>query len=309
MAVPERVRLILLFLLFQLLLPAGLGAQADFAPIGAKWIYKRCYMVTCTGEVHEVVRDTVIDGMGCSVLERTLYGTNGAQYILDEWVLCQEGARVYHYLDTISYLLYDFDAQPGDSWPIRLYDSFFEELISMQAWLHIDSLGTLNANGEIFDVQYTSIETENPLGPFTGWDSGSAIRDVGSFGYILPVFYSDQCCLRYNLYCFESPGLYFESPVIPPGSNCLTPLAAKETSGEAGLQVYPNPASELVFIDYPEGNKLDAMAAFRADGSLFRFFEAPLPGTITVLDWPAGLYWLKIIGAAGFEVKKIIVAR
>ncbi|MCB0550140.1 MAG: T9SS type A sorting domain-containing protein [Phaeodactylibacter sp.] len=305
----KRMYPILMVLLIHFFLPPNLAAQAEFAPIGARWIYQVCYLQSCWGLIEEVVRDTVIDGMGCSILEGTAYHSSYPPQPRGEWVLCQEGARVYHYRDTISYLLFDFEAQPGDSWPIRLMDFSHYEFSDIQAWLHIDSLGTLESAGQAFDVQYTSIETENDFGPFAGWSLGMVIRDVGTYSYILPVFYSDQCCYRYNLYCYETPDLYYESPLIPVGSSCLAQVSTGAPAKGGGLHIFPNPAAESIHIEGLEAPVGRVLTVFRADGSLFKHFAAPLPGAISVYDWPEGLYWLRVSGRDGAKAVKIVVAR
>ena len=312
-AYQRAITAVLVFTAYLLLLPS-LKAQAEFAPIGAQWTYRKCHWQWCYAEINEVVRDTVIDGMSCSILERVGYSSLSPPQIIGEWTLCQEGAKVYHYWDTISYLLYDFDAQPGDSWPIRLMKPYFSEFSDMQAWLHVDSLGILETNGQPFDVQYTSIETEMDLSAFTGWSFNWIIRDVGTYSYILPVFYGDQCCEEFILFCYETPDLFYESPFIPEGGSCLPPVGTSGPPEGSSLRIFPNPASESIHIEATEtlGNKVYAITAFRADGSVFRYFDtaaAPWAGEISVRDWPEGLYWLRFFGRRGTVMRKIVVAR
>ncbi|MCB0599198.1 MAG: hypothetical protein KDD28_34320, partial [Phaeodactylibacter sp.] len=85
-AYQRAITAVLVFTAYLLLLPS-LKAQAEFAPIGAQWTYRKCHWQWCYAEINEVVRDTVIDGMSCSILERVGYSSLSPPQIIGEWTL------------------------------------------------------------------------------------------------------------------------------------------------------------------------------------------------------------------------------
>ena len=90
-------------------------AQTEFAPIGAEWYYT----FTVGGEnpanhFNHVVseKDTTIEGNNCRIL-RQYY--DYSEIANEKYIIQQEQGKVYYYYQEQFNLLFDFDAEAGDT--------------------------------------------------------------------------------------------------------------------------------------------------------------------------------------------------
>lgn len=99
----------------------------------------------------------------------------------------------------------------------------------------------------------------------------------------------------------DSLQINFEVSVIP-GMNI------KETTADNGLEVYPQPAREVVFIDHENGRPLLQVQLFNAEGRLMPIDLSSLQeGFLNVSSWQPGVYLLIWQGEQSYHSHKIII--
>lgn len=67
-----------------------------------------------------------------------------------------------------------------------------------------------------------------------------------------------------------------------------------ETQQEEWVKVFPNPASEFITIEFPEGIKYDEILIYNATGLLMKSLRTTSPARIDVGDLLAGLYFIQL---------------
>ena len=168
-------------LLIVLLISLNSHSQ-NFAPIGAKWHYNENnygpppYYVNYI--LVESIKDTIVLGKNAKKLDATMYWAGGSTSPWDTYIIYSDSNKVYLYRCNQFYLLYDFNANQGDT--IHIVDPecgwWNDTLIDVL----IDSVTLENIGGVMKKVQYvTSLE---------GWGIGTKfIESIGSNQYLLPI--------------------------------------------------------------------------------------------------------------------------
>lgn len=155
----------------------------DFAPVGATWHYNfpegfspnRGYIVT------ESVKDTIVLGKNAKKLSLTHFTSASSFVNLPSEIIFSDTNKVYLFLYNQFRLLYDFNANQGDT--IFVTEPYYlgnntDTLIPIL----VDSTKNEMIGGVLKKVQYiTSLEPS--------WYFGSKIiKGIGSDNYLLPIF-------------------------------------------------------------------------------------------------------------------------
>ena len=147
-----------------ILIPLCSNAQKSFAPLGAVWNYERgsqwlSSILGCEGNhlQYIVEEEVMIEGKDCSLI-RAYHSTNlDAEWSFpgDSLIVYEEGGQVYFQQDDTFLLLFDFDAEVGDT--IIKYDPYKRGLFS--GTYYEDSDTTANRKVMIvYDVQDVEVE-------------------------------------------------------------------------------------------------------------------------------------------------------
>ena len=156
----------------------GMAQQGSFAPQGAEWYFNvSSYMGSPISYYHmEVLGDTIIQGHQCSVISRQFLGGNG-----DEQYVYEDNRKVYWYNQTLGRftILYDFDAEVGESWTCEI-DSCAYEVTVTELTYYEDS-----GHNHQFRAQRVSYDGE--LGYFGG---GTIIDGIGEISGLFPYPYA-----------------------------------------------------------------------------------------------------------------------
>lgn len=168
-----------------------LFAQSDlgFAPIGAKWYYTIpafFFLDPVTYVKYEVTDDTIINGKLASVVHRT-HGFDVSN-LTNPFFLHYDSNRVFwynNYSGTFN-LLYDFNAEAGESWTVRLPCDTIQSPGQISDSIHLSVLST-----DSIIVNGTSLKKLMVQIPGSG--SITLIEKIGMLyeGYPNSIFFCD----------------------------------------------------------------------------------------------------------------------
>lgn len=207
-----------------------------FAPIGAKWYYGIQLSQSAPDKDYrtlEVIKDTLIDGKQCSVLEQTEHYKNGdAEYISGYKYLFYDQQKVYRWdkeKEGFS-LLYDLSANVGDSWTVPCLscgnpasDSFIT--------IHVNSVKYIQLSGKYLKQLTVSVDGLYSFGE-------TITERIGGNGYLFLFDYGADDTFIPNLRCYsdgEITGSFsgeacdaIVSEVTNPTENKLSIIVAKD---------------------------------------------------------------------------------
>ena len=210
---------------------------STFAPQGAEWYFNLpSFMGSDISYYHmEVLGDTLIQGHQCSVISRQFLGGADNQYVYEE------NRKVYWYNPTLDAftMLYDFDAEVGDSWICEVDDCSYE--------IMVHSIEDLLYEGHTYRVQHVA-----PVdGEFFYYFEGHIIDGLGSVEGLFP--YPSACngivydgpypdflrCYLVNDEMLYHQGNYACDAVYPAGSLCWDGTVAEAYEGGDGTEENP----------------------------------------------------------------------
>ena len=150
------------------------GTPATFAPQGAEWYFDVWSVLgSPTTYYHmEVLGDTLIQGHQCSVITRQYLGGNG-----NEQFVYEDNDVVYWYNQTMQdfTMLYDFNAEAGESWICDIDSCSFE--------VQVQSIEEVSWGGHTYRVQnVVPIVGDDYNGEPFFWGAGRIIEGIGAVG-------------------------------------------------------------------------------------------------------------------------------
>lgn len=102
------------------------------------------------------------------------------------------------------------------------------------------------------------------------------------------------------------PGDYLE--LNPDTTHCVAGTSGQKESGDFGndILVFPNPIVDEVQIDLNQ-TKVDHIDCLDINGKIVSTISVISPKPIiNTMNWPTGIYLLKLVGEEGFTVKRIV---
>ena len=266
--------------------------QSEFGALGTKWTYTEDRPTVPPPGSHwpyvlESESEVLIQGLVCKKLV-------GGQGFPEELIYIRtEGDSVFWWNAATQqfYLLYDFSAQPGDSWAIDMWPN--TDGVGMSVFtLHVDSTGYEIWEGDSLRVWYVS---------YSGYEAYWGVRyleKVGSPCFFTPVagnFDRPICGLR----CFEAPPatdyIFVDYPCDTVYTAIYTGIA--EDADEKQIKVYPNPASRRITLDCSlYQDKILHLELFDPTGKriYFESFNNDGSSVFEVSNIENGLYYLRL---------------
>jgi hypothetical protein len=293
------MRILLFSVIFQIGLCLGLLGQDTLTrwfPVGAKWWYGETYRYPTdpkrAWEI-EIVADTLIHpDYECKVRVRKRYDSNLNIVASGSDIVCQKGNKIYDYPTDCTppqmRLLYDFDAQPGDT--VFVNDCWCDNFYV------IDSVKIQNFNGKDLRVQYTS----DLMMTICEMIFNDVIYEkIGGRGFIYPESGFYQFNTPAFLRCYEDSEIGLINFTHDRGECLYFPVSRSPASFSSPVRAYPNPAGDKLHVEHPLGSSL---ALYDASGR--RFLRQKTLGERTEWDvshWPRGLYFLRVSDGQGRE--------
>lgn len=130
--------------------------------------------------------------------------------------------------------------------------------------------------------------------------NGSFINDywiegIGSENYVFD-FIDVFCYFDYgnHLRCFSNNGNYLYG--TPNGVNCYVPtIISTNEINQNNFKIFPNPSQDFLNLEYDDNLQVDQIEIFDAKGSLHQsMISNPKKSKIEIVDFPAGVYFIKI---------------
>lgn len=289
-----KTTLLLLFFLFN----KNADAQAPWVPVNATWYYQFGVMGpqiyfnkwVCT-------KDTIMLGKNCSYIEK-VYGNYVTGDFFNFNIMYEDSNIVYWYnaFQNSFSVLYNFNAQPGDSWTTSGDSCEFV--------VNVDSVSYQVINGDTLKVLFISSD------PNVEWN-GKVIENIGNIWRPTPNFMT-YCYgwiedLHYytGLRCYDDDtlGLY-ETGIAP---SCDTIInAVPEYFFNDGISVYPNPSTQLLNISFSESDKKNSIYFIQNSVGKTEQQGILTENFIDVKNLSPGVYFLKVVSERKTFVKYFI---
>jgi hypothetical protein len=225
--------------------------STEFAPIGAKWYYSNRENPLGGPEegylLIESTGDTIIDYITVRKLKKTYFSSDGNKEELGfEFVYTIEN-KVYYLNEANSYLLYDFNAETGDTLTFR--EPYFTGFSSDSTFsLVVDSTNHLIING----INLKTIYLHNLSNILGRWDLYNVhIEKIGNTTYMFPQSSLDCDAACFDpLRCYMDDKIYYKLLWFP--YNCDVLITSAENINSSGnYRIYPNPANNCIFLESP----------------------------------------------------------
>lgn len=272
-------------------------SQKTYAPLNAEWKYEG-FDVYCEGNhiKYTVTSEQFIDNKDCSWITGYQWSDEEMAWLIQDSLLVWENDnKVYFYEDTSFYLMYDFEAQEGDT--VMSYDPVDRRLFSNNFYYpedttpiltpyYVEEIGALEINGVFYKTFVTPLYIDSTGGCV---DKSIIIENIGSTGMGI----NGSGCLLVTMgcagqfVCYNNGTVYYESGFL--SCDSLTNVGEIPLADE--IKIYPNPASEVIHLEVPPSLTIIGYVILDTAG------RSQLAGenisTIDISTLPKGVYFLK----------------
>jgi hypothetical protein len=73
------------------------------------------------------------------------------------------------------------------------------------------------------------------------------------------------------------------------------------------MSIYPNPSSDILYINTQNGAKFDGAVLFDISGRVVRKYNGATSGSISVSGFEKGIYLLQVFSGKNTQTQKIII--
>ena len=291
--------------LFLFSISLSISAQT-FAPAGAKWQYTYSEYLADGYIEYRYTHDSIINGQLTQALLRTEYMykwpgvldtiSSGFEYVYSD------SNKVYNYRYGKFYVLYDFNAQPGDWWII----SGFDPLMGCDSTgkVKVDSIDFVITNSDTLKRMYLSPKDSSHWA-FTG----PVIEKVGCTSYMFPIVIY-FCGAVYEAYygplrCYQDDAFGVYDAGVVDSCNHIDVLSIEDNPPDVlNVSIFPNPTSGQINLNTTK--RIEKIELYNCVGDLIRQFESD--NSVYVGNMRNGLYILILTSVDGsMIVKKLII--
>jgi len=265
---------------------------------GAQWHFGYGGLATVGFIKVNYTSDTLIMERNCQKLEQLQYifsfnSITQQWYMLGTRKLAAEftslsGDTVFWYKNDTFHVLYNFGAQPGDSWDMGFDTSRFK---CSKSIIHVDSVKSVELNGSTFRCLYLT-SSYNASWYFQGW----VCEKFGNMnGYLFPM---ENVCdstiiveandIRFACYEDSSFALLNLS-----GRDCeyFLKLISIPEREDKRIYVSPNPVQDKLLVYTYGANTVSQVTIFDVQGKQMGIYTY---SEIDLMEYKSGLYFVKI---------------
>ena len=270
-----------------------------FAPIGAKWYYgfeiapmesdKQVYVLI------ESVKDTIIKGINCKILQETEHFDTGLVN-LGKYIVYGEGSKVYYFHPKGKFeLLYNFSAIKGDTLTLVNLPNTYDSITKIE----ITRTDTLIVNNHklrrLYDMELSDY----------GKSFGTYIERIGGLIYFFPEEYRSDASRIGPLRCYEDNelGLVKFGNIDCDYSDYLVGIDEKRLT-TSNVRIFPNPFNDAIKID--SDKLIKSIRLINTSGSTIFHKNNILSNNVIVNEYiKPGMYLLKV-DFKDFFITKIV---
>jgi len=300
----------------------SLHAQVEWAPIGATWHYT--FRGGFGGEIEyltlESIKDTIINDVNTKVLSQTIHRVDGdLDTSLGNLYIYQDENQIYYWSNLEFELLYDFDADLGDTLKIKdpIDRMFHDPERDSISYYIVDSLDVKEIGGETLNGLF--------LSPIDGQGSSDfqhgdwVYEKIGSQLYFIPVRITEcdnECADVFR--CYEDNSISYRAVDYPCDTIVERIVSTRDSETlQNSLQVYQNPIMSGNSLEF----SVQASSKVTTDLGLISFEVSDVSGRrimpITVMQdreqrlstagFAPGIYFLIVHGRSGVAQKRIVI--
>lgn len=297
-------------ILFSLILSIGAQAQSDlgFAPVGAKWHYNIPALFIfdpVTYVSYEVTGDTVINGKNASIVKR--WGGDVSN-LPSPFFLHYDSNRVYWHNQYSNdfHLLFDFNANAGDSWSVKLpCDPGYSNIYTDTIQYNVVSTDSIIVNG----VTLKRLIVNTLFSP-----NMELIERIGLLdkGYPYSFFYCGYGIVDPSpelMRCYEDSLLGLFKGPNPDVCDTTYVLLSLDNDPNNNLKVYPNPATNILKIE--SSQKIDVVQLQSLAGEILIKKETENNYLdLNTSNIPIGLHFISVTFQNGSKsIAKVMIKR
>ncbi len=311
------------FLVFIISFSTALHAQ-PWAQPGATWYYDinpngggvtGYVKITKTG-------DTLIQSHWCDILEKRSVGHTYPMFQYFNAVYGYEytytqGNIVYNWRNNSFFVLYDFNALPGDGWTVTASHMGIVTQCADSGSVSVTQTGSINISGQ--NLQTLSVVSDSgSLYGFCEMPGPSMIIErIGNTCSFIADFVAPWCVADANemfgLRCYsDSSGFFYNTGLV---TNCDDITGINENISAAKFNISPNPASTEFQISIPIAIGINFQ---KDDEIIFSDITGKICFTkkiqsltsdlrLQISDLNNGIYFLEIKTKKGVLNKKVVV--
>ncbi len=279
-------------------------AQGSWCPPGSVWYYGFDAEYFSGYIKIEYVGDTIIQSVSCKKLKKIMYSYNFVSQELNSYIIGNEYTyaeedKVFYYTANQFFKLYDFAAQPGDTWTVQGTKHY--ENCDSTGIVKVDSIGTIQIDG--FQHRYICVSPADDFSEW-GWKSVKIIENIGpvepnannSYDFLFPVKLSfcgmalDEHIEGGFFRCYSNAsGFDYTSGIV---AECdFIPTGVEEFHISDIVSILPNPYDRCTTIRVSKNYKHGNVHVFNMEGRLVK--QMKLTGFENSLDlssFKSGIY-------------------
>ena len=299
--------------LLALFISASVSSFAQsWAPPGATWYYDfTVYAMPFPQYGYERIQnigDTVIASKQYNKLQiyRAWYDQQAQQtnfYTVPQLEFTRaDSGVVYYYRDSAEYVLYDFNAQPGETWVLR---NEFEGTPCDTARVVVDSIATTIINGDTLRVLRTSPVSWSGITLYYP----RIIERIGSLANLLPY----TMCVTdipqgYNLRCYsDSTGWMYQNPNWT--QSCDYILGTGEITVQESFSLFQDMQSHTITLQGPQIKPGASIQIHDSRGQLVEQMNIQASGSVelNISGLAAGIYYVSVSTETAYGSRPFVV--
>ncbi len=304
-------RSILLFLFLNFSVPLFYGQDTTDMSLHTKWYYSP-YSENCIDDVMmaEAVRDTLIGDRLCRIIGVTREGKYISKSELPFYV---KNKKMFFHEDDKWNLLYDFNLNEGDTLYYYLSKksgyyctATYDENIGLElkernpynAIIEKKEIAVSKNGVSLNRFQYKNFETGVPF-PTDGYIVDNIGSFYGLFGLHLNLAIE---CWTAEFRCYRDDNLFYKNV----DKNCDEIVATDDEDKSSGINIYPNPGSNILNIDIANDKYTNAtFTIINAQGSIVKtskINQAKID--VNTADFSSGVYMILFWNVDGRVLEK-----